>query len=473
MIQRIRHILRKLWVRVTFAAISALVITLLVVVAAVYQLTIINEHSDLDALLDREGNAVITQIFNDVSAITAETGVIDVTEIETIASRALAMHPGSSLHLSVVRIDDSVLTSARGPERLEKLRDQGQLPIATSGVVRSEDGIRSRSQEIEFSNIQVTVETLGDDEAIVSDARTIAGRVLLAAVFGGLIGTIGLALAVRQSSKSLDAVSNTVRRTRLDDLSARVPNPQGSGEVAVLARDVNEMLDEIAEARATKDELIASVSHELRTPLAAARGHTDLLKEGRAEDQMVTVQRIDRELIRMTRLVDDLLALSRASDPAWLSTSLVSVQYVLDELSGRIASFGEKNIEVHRGPDVMIEVDADRLLQALSNLVRNAVLHTPSDASVSVTARVDGTNVEFIVADTGLGMPMDVLKKFGAAFVRGSTTGTGLGIAVSRAVAIAHHGSMDVQSNNKGTTISLIIPIESISALRTSYPENP
>lgn len=464
---RIIVALRKLWVRITLVSIAALLVTLLVVVGAVYQLTILNEHSDIDALLTREGTTVAEQISNEVSALTQPRVSADiensvtVSDVETIASRALAVHPGSSLHMTVVRIGDKVLTSARGPERLELLRDQALLPVATPGVVRSEDGIRSRSQDVIFGNLRVTVETIGDDQAIVDDARTIAGRVLFAAIIGGIIGTVGLAIALRQSTKSLDAVSSTVRRTRLDDLSARVPATEGTSEVAVLARDVNAMLDDLAMSRAAREEFIASVSHELRTPLAAARGHTDLLKEGRADNQATTIARIDRELTRMTRLVDDLLALSRAADPAWLSKKLVRAQLILDELEVRISALSENNIAVKHGPDVMIEVDADRILQALSNLVRNAVLHTPADTTVEVSARINGSTISFIVSDNGQGIAPEVLNHFGEAFVRGSETGTGLGLAVSRAVAIAHGGSLDVQSSDTGTTVSLSIPIES------------
>lgn len=462
----ITNTLRRLWIRIALASIAALLVTLLVVVGAVYQLTILNEHRDIDALLTKEGVTVAQQISDEVATLTVKrqfetpAGVVTVSDVKTIASRALAVHPGSSVHMTVVRIGDSILTSARGPERLEDLRDQDLLPRVTPGVVRSEGGIRSRSQDITYANFRVTVETIGDDQAIVDDARTIAGRVLLAAVIGGILGTAGLAIAVRQSTKSLDAVSNTVRRTRLDDLSARVLDTEGTGEVAVLARDVNAMLDDLAVSRSAQEEFIASVSHELRTPLAAARGHTDLLKEHRADNQDVTVARIDRELSRMTRLVDDLLALSRAADPAWLSKKLVPTQFILDELAGRITALTTDNITIQVGPDVMIEVDADRILQALSNLVRNAVLHTPEGTTIEVWARVNEDSVSFVVSDNGPGVSPEVLANFGEAFVRGSETGTGLGLAVSRAVATAHKGSLTVQSNSSGTAVTLSIPAE-------------
>ena len=108
----------------------------------------------------------------------------------------------------------------------------------------------------------------------------------------------------------------------------------------------------------------------------------------------------------------------------------------------------------------MIEADSDRLLQAISNLVRNSILHTPMGTPISVSSSVTGTSIEFVVSDEGPGIPEEVLQKFGEAFVRGSESGTGLGLAVARAVAIAHGGSLTVRPHTSGSTIVLSIPIE-------------
>lgn len=448
-----------LWARVTAAALVALVATLGLVVAAVYELSIISERNDLDALLEREGNALITQISADVTALAASGDAIDAADLETTVARALALHPGSSLHLSVVRVGDGVLTSARGPERLEQLRDDDLLPDVDDGILRSDDGIRSRSQQLVLADRTVTVEILGDDQHIIDDARTIAGRTVLAALAGAIVGTGGLAIAARRSTKALRLVSDTVRKTRLEDLSSRVADTGGSGEIDRLGRDVNAMLDDLAQARATRDELIASVSHELRTPLAAARGHTDLLLDGRAGDPSLTLARIDRELARITRLVDDLLALSRAGDSAWLAKRLVSTTEIIAALTERLPTLGAEHAHVSPAPDVRLDADLDRILQALTNLVANAVNHTPNGTSIGITTSVSDGTVKFIVSDNGPGVPSEVLERFGQAFVRGSSTGSGLGLAVTRAVAVAHGGSLDVTSDSAGTAVTLSLPL--------------
>ncbi|MEY3034747.1 MAG: hypothetical protein RLZ86_1369 [Actinomycetota bacterium] len=453
---------RALWFRIALVSFAVLVVTLGVVVFAVNQLTLVSERTELDDTLEREGEAIVEEIVADIEELQKldSNSSIDVSELEVIASRSLARHPGSAVHLSVVRVGELVLSSARGPAVLLELRDDGMLPNAPSGRVESIGGVRIRSAEIVLGNTSVVVETLGDDEAVTDEARTLAVRTLAASAFGALVGVVALSLVVHRATRGLNGVSATVHATRLEDLSIRVPDPGGSNEIAQLARDVNAMLDDLAAARSAKDELIASVSHELRTPLAAARGHTDLLKEHRATDPEQTLARIDRELTRMTRLVDDLLALSRAGDSSWLSRRLVNVRELVRDLEERVPALGSKALEIAFVPDVVIDVDADRVLQALSNLVGNAMLHTPDGTQVSLGVETNDNELVFVIRDDGPGVPEEVLTRFGQAFVRGSTHGTGLGLAVTRAVALAHGGDLRVESSQAGTTVSLSFPLD-------------
>lgn len=459
--RRLSTLFGRLWFRITLAVSLILIVTLAVVVFAAYELTLASERNDLDEVLTREGEIIANLIVSDAESISSGTGPAGPTptQLREFASRALAQHPGSALHMALVRWDDQALSSARGPDRLVALRDTGMLPRPEAGTLESSNGIRSRSQVLRFDGLDVHVETIGDDHAIASDARDVAGRTLLAASIGGVLGLAALALAVRRSTRPISAVTAAVRRTQLDNLSHRVPEPKGRDEVAVLSKDLNKMFDDLSGARSARNELVASVSHEIRTPLAAARGHTELLRDGRTSDPAATTARIDRELARMTRLVDDLLALARASDPAWLALQLVSVQTILDDLSDRFLGHDSVRLEIHAAPDVKVEVDPDRILQALSNLVANALVHTPGDTAIDVSARIEGSMIEFLVVDDGPGMPEEVLGKFGEAFVRGSETGSGLGLAVCRAVASAHGGSLSVESGSRGTAVTLRVPV--------------
>jgi two-component system OmpR family sensor kinase len=460
--KRSTSFIRALWFRIALVTFAVLIVTLGVVVFAVNQLTLVSERTELDDTLEREGEAIVGEIVADVAELQRDgtDSSIDASELEVIVSRSLARHPGSAVHLSVVRFGELVLSSARGPSLLIELRDDGMLPNVSPGRVESIGGVRIRSAEIVLGDTPIAVETLGDDEAVTDEARTLALRTLGASAFGAVVGLVALSIVVHRSTRGLNGVSATVHATRLEDLSIRVPDPGGKSEVAQLARDVNAMLDDLASARSAKDELIASVSHELRTPLAAARGHTDLLREQRAVDPAQTIARIDRELNRMTRLVEDLLALSRAGDPSWLSRRLVNVREIVDELSGRLPALSDETVAIAPIPDVLIEVDADRVLQALSNLVVNALIHTPAGTPVLLSVETYENRLVFVVRDEGPGVPGDVLASFGQAFVRGSAEGSGLGLAVTRAVARAHGGDLGVESSTDGTTVRLSFPLD-------------
>lgn len=455
------RVTRSLWFRATLASSLALAVALAVVVFTVYEVTLLRDRGALDDVLTTEGDAVVTSVLNELGE--AEPNLTN-EELDRLLVRVLALSPGSSDHLTVIRQGGREVSTARGPSRVEALRDAASLPLATRGRLTSVDGLRVRSQELRLSDRSIDVVTIGDDSAVATNARVVALRATVAALIGGGVGLAVLSIALHRSTRALAGVSSTVRRTRLDDLTARVHEPEGSNEVADLARDVNAMLDQLVRARRTRDELIASVSHELRTPLAAARGHVELMTEGRSSDPSASLERVDRELRRLTRLVDDLLALARASDPAWLAKRLVPVHHIFAELTHRLEALGVDEVAIGTPPDVLIEVDPDRLLQALSNLVVNAANHTPDHTRVSVDVSVDGSHMVFVVRDDGPGLPDEVLQRFGETFVRGSVDGTGLGLAVTRAVVVAHGGSVEVSSDTTGTAIGLRLPLDSDAA---------
>lgn len=464
------HLTRSWWFRATVASSLALAVALTVVVFTVHRVTLLGDRTALDDTLTLEGDAVATAVVAELAG--ADPDIDDETLHRSLV-RVLSLHPGSTKHLTVVRHGEREVSTARGPARLETLRDESALPDVPRSRLTTVEGLRARSLEVLFGDRSIDVVTFGDFAALAQNARTVAWRATIAALIGGSVGLAALAVVLHRSTRGLSAVSATVRRTRLDDLRARVPEPSGSNEVADLARDVNAMLDQLVKARRARDELIASVSHELRTPLAAARGHMELLAQGRAADPTSSLARIESELGRLTRLVDDLLALARAGDPSWLAVQLVPVRHVLDALGDRLRGLGLSDVTVDAAPDVRLEVDPDRLLQALSNLVVNAATHTPEGTRIGVGVALEAQHVVFTVNDDGPGIPADVLDRIGERFVRGSADGTGLGLAVTRAVAVAHGGDLEIASDASGTSARLRLPLDGdppAEAMATSRP---
>jgi signal transduction histidine kinase len=224
-----------------------------------------------------------------------------------------------------------------------------------------------------------------------------------------------------------------------------------------------------------KDEFVGMISHELRTPLSAIIGFLDLLQNDPAQpltsDQQEFVDIIERNAQRLLNLVGDLLFTAqvesgrfplerREADVAELVRSAVASSGPHAQRQGI-----EILAEVPTSP-VLMTVDSGRIGQALDNLLSNAIKFTAAGGRVTASLReVDGA-VELAVRDTGVGIPEDEQGMLFTRFFRASTAtrnavpGVGLGLTITRAIVLAHGGSMDVTSREGvGTEFRMLLPV--------------
>jgi PAS domain S-box-containing protein len=235
---------------------------------------------------------------------------------------------------------------------------------------------------------------------------------------------------------------------------------------------LRETTPERAAARA-KDEFVATVSHELRTPLAAISGYTELLEEDLAPlgaEPMQLLEVVQRNAARLARLVDDLLLLQQ-SETAGVSVSLEDVD--LDEVVGQSLervepAAGRKSIaiDVEGEEGLIVHADVMRVGQVLDNLLSNAVKFTPERGSVAVRVARLGETCTIEVEDSGPGIPADERDRLFERFFRSrdaiarSIPGTGLGLVVSRRIAEAHGGSLElVDGVGSGAAFRLVLPL--------------
>ncbi len=227
-----------------------------------------------------------------------------------------------------------------------------------------------------------------------------------------------------------------------------------------------------------KKDFVANVSHELRTPLASIKGYSETLLDGGfggitpldARDTARDFLRIiDKHATRMSRLIDDLLTLSRLESHQM--TLVYAPVDVLELVLSTTAGF-RKQAEV-KGltisvvmPDGLPKVsgDKDRIEQVVVNLLDNAIKYTPSGGSVKVSAGKTDGFVRVDVADTGIGIPADDMPRIFERFYRVDKArsremgGTGLGLAIVKHIIQAHNGSLNVESRpGKGSTFSFSI----------------
>jgi signal transduction histidine kinase len=254
----------------------------------------------------------------------------------------------------------------------------------------------------------------------------------------------------------------------------------GADEMAALARAFNAMASqlELADARqkeleALRRELIAWVGHDLRTPLASVRAMVEALADGVVDDPE-TVQRYlrnaKREIGALSLLIDDLFEMAQI-DAGGLKLDRQPVS-LSDLISDTLESFSEvaqaKGVyldgEVAAGVDPVF-CDARQIGRVLSNLVGNAVRHTPTGGQVRMEARPVAAGVQVDVIDTGEGIAPEDLPHLFDQFYRveksrsRATGGAGLGLAIARGIVEAHGGHIQVDSQfGKGTTFSFVLP---------------
>lgn len=259
------------------------------------------------------------------------------------------------------------------------------------------------------------------------------------------------------------------------------------GAVAVL-RDVTE---EFRVDKMRKD-FVANVSHEIRTPLSMVQGYSEALMDDIAatpEERRELVQVIHDESLRMGRLVKDLLDLARMeAGHLEMNFQVLDVNGLISRVYRKFAALAkERHIMITKSeedPTLLLEAaDGDRLEQVLTNLMDNALRHTPSGASITLSAsRIEeakGDWLEIKVIDEGQGIPREDLPYIFERFYKAdkarkretSGGGTGLGLAIVKNLIVAHGGTISAISEpGEGTTFTIMLPI---SATRKKNVQTP
>ncbi|MER2600709.1 MAG: ATP-binding protein [Caldilineales bacterium] len=286
-----------------------------------------------------------------------------------------------------------------------------------------------------------------------------------------LLAALGGAFLVGTALRPLNQIAATARRiVRAEDLDQRIEESYAEDEVGQLADTFNEMMGRLQDLFNTQQRLVADVSHELRTPLATVKGNIDLLRRGAAaEPQMLheSLEAIDHETARMSRLVRDLLLLAEADAGVPLALRPVELDTLLLEVYREAVMIAQGRVKVRLGDEDQAQVlgDADRLKQVLLNLVSNAIAHTPAGGSVTLglRCRPDGW-VRLIVADTGVGIAAQDLPFIFNRFWRADRArsraagGSGLGLSIARSIVEAHGGSISAESQaGQGTTFEILL----------------
>lgn len=323
-----------------------------------------------------------------------------------------------------------------------------------------------------FANVQVValLET-------VNDARE---RLLLIMLAFGALGILGsgilgmlLSRKALQPINQITAAASQIAKT--DDLSTRLAWTGPVDELGRLTNVFNEMMERLQELFSVQQRFVADVSHELRTPLTAIRGNLDLIKRYGMDD--LSLEAIESESERMSRMVNDLLLLARADyggltldlEPIDLDTIILETHQ-----EGRVL-IKDRNLslKLEAFEPIRINGNPDRIKQLVLNLLSNAIKFTPDGGTITLRLDRIGDKALIQVRDTGIGIDEKDLKHIFDRFYQADESrrrmgdSSGLGLSIAKWIAEAHHGTISVQSEvDKGSAFTVELPVlsdESVS----------
>jgi heavy metal sensor kinase len=281
---------------------------------------------------------------------------------------------------------------------------------------------------------------------------------------------VGLFVAGR-ALRPVATMTREVREMHSTDLHRRLPvSPHPRDEIGQLASTFNALFDRLETAFEAQRRFVADASHELKSPLTTVRGNLQLLQRHGAEnptEARAWAEAALKEVDRLTRLVNELLALARLGEDSTLETQPVDLSAIAAEVTTQFTVIAPRVAVATDGPAVVLG-HADRLRQVLINLVDNAVRATREGGTVKVRVWRADREVRLTVADTGVGIPVADLPRLFDRFYRvdhargRAQGGTGLGLAITASIVKAHGGTIVVESApGQGATFTVRLPVYS------------
>jgi two-component system OmpR family sensor kinase len=396
--------------------------------------------------------------------------------LETVRADPLAeiaaIPEGEDAFAQLIRPDEAVESSANLPAK----------PLLPSGVLSSVHGQTFFDRGVRTVEDRVAARLLAVPSADgsylvvgidVDDQREVVARLTVLVAVGGPIVllaliTLGWILA-GAALRPVEDLRSEAAAISASEPDRRLPVPDTGDELQRLTETLNGMLDRVHEALDRERRFVDEASHELRTPLGVLKAEVDLALRGRrSHDELkVALRSIAQETERLGRLTQDLLVLAR-SDRGHLPVHRadVDVSSVIERVAAEFddrASREGVRLRIS-GSNVRAKVDADRVRQAVENLVDNGLRHAGRGGTVEVSADRDGDRLRLVVTDSGPGFAGDVLDRAFEPFARADGgregDGAGLGLTIVRAVAEAHGGSATARNlEGGGAAVSLELPI--------------
>jgi signal transduction histidine kinase len=292
---------------------------------------------------------------------------------------------------------------------------------------------------------------------------------LIAGIAAGFAGLLIVMLLTRQALAPVRNLTAAASSLGAGDLSQRVAE-SGTDEIGKLGNTFNTMASDLQLAVDQRRQLTADVAHELRTPLTNIQGYLEAIKDGVVEADEETIDTLHTQTIHLSNLIEDLriFAIADAGALALNKSHGSPVPVIQDSVAHFSQRAREREIDLSisaTGTETAVDFDETRIRQVISNLVENALTHTPNGGSIGVEIFGNNDNVKILVADSGTGISETDLPRIFDQFYRAdqsrnrATGGAGLGLTIVKRLVEAHGGEISVTSDaDSGTTFHVLLP---------------
>jgi two-component system, OmpR family, sensor kinase len=448
----------------------ALVVTIVSVFAAILYTTMRrNLQTEMDRRLRLRASQVELTIWPGATSLTAQditSAKLDLSPLDELDAPGVYVQVvdrqggvvarSSNLGKSTLPSPSDALTGA-----LDRRRT---LSTASVGSDRS---VRILSQPIMNQGSVIGVLEVGQSRQPLQQTLDDL-RVLLLLVGAGLllVGAAVVWLVTLRGLRPLQAISRQARRiSEEQSFAERIPLATRRDEIGQLARTINELLQTVDDLLRQHREFVADTSHELRNPLLALRTNLDILERiDDPEQRRECLEEAREQSERMTRLVSDVLLLARAESTQLIAADAVALGPLLENVaeSARRRA-GGRTIQLEQSDPVTVRGDAGRVRQVLTNLIKNAIEHTPPDGTITLGLRQTDGWACLAVRDDGEGIAASALPHIFERFYRADPRrrqGTGLGLAIVKHLVEAHGGRVSVESAlGRGSCFTIWLPV--------------
>src|SRR5712664_470058 len=343
-------------------------------------------------------------------------------------------------------------------------------------VKGGEDGYRGFARHFTSGGktyILVILQSLHVQQEMLEEVTSTFAWVIPIAI---VLASVGGYFLARKSLAPVVAMSSQAGRIGAANLHERLAVQNDRDELGHLARSFNSLLDRLSQSFERQQRFMADASHELRTPVAILRGEAEVALSQQArsrEEYRESLGILHQEAERLTHIVEDLFTLTRADAGQY---PLQPRDFYLDELVGecvhsaRTLALAKKiSLNFEETSESPIHADESLLRRMILNLLDNAIKYTPEGGRVTVTCRRAGEEYVLSIADTGGGIPADLQPRIFERFFRADKArsraendggGAGLGLSISRWIAEAHHGRLELtRSDSIGSTFTAYLPV--------------